>query len=153
MPNTDPTHALQEAARRYISHVHPGETIRRIRLVSVTGETLGTVLVPPPRGEDAVPIVDPVKAKSGWDFAGPVPRFDGAIVPVHGRKADLLRVLAGANGPLTTEQLRPAWDGSIVEESAIRWQVMELRKALKLLFPGLEQPVLTTPEGYLLNIR
>ena len=87
----------------------------------------------------------------GWDFGAGGPRLDGTPVPIHGRKAELLRILA-ANGPLHVKALRDLWDKHM-EEGTVRWWIGDLRKTLSQLFPGLDEPIATTDDGYVLQIR
>ena len=151
----DPIHHLQTAARRAGKHLAPHRPISSVVLKDRHG--FDVAALPVPDGDDPA-AAEPITASAplavaGWDFAGPVPRFDGTLVPVHGRKASVLRVMVESSRPMNVDDLRPAWEGTIVEEGSIRWMVADLRKALKVLFPGLEDPIASSPEGYVLQIR
>lgn len=148
MPHVDPLHALQAAARSYGQHVLPGVQIERVIVVAAGGVKIASVAVP----LCGPPAIVPVAAE-GWDFAPGETRFDGVLIPIHGQKLALLKVLAEADGPLTVEQLKVAWLDGIAEDGTIRWTLGELRKALKLLFPGLDDPITSGPEGYSLALR
>lgn len=154
----DPFRQLQAAARRCGRHALPGVAIGRVVILDANGKKVVDLAIPPDMDSHPEPLANTVRAapapRPGWDFSGPTPRFDGTDVPIHGRKADLLRVLAEKNGPATVDDLRAAWDGYQVEEGTVRWTVGELRKALRELFPGLEgEPVTSGPGGYVLVIR
>ena len=150
---TDPLREFQAAARRYARHVLPGSVPRRVIVIDERGERIADVRIPNDGG-DVWPTPESLATpKAGWDFSGAVPRFDGAIVSIHGKKLDLLRLLVEANSPLSIDKLRAAWDGYPAEESTIRWTLGELRKSLTQLFPGLEEPVPSGPGGYTIAIR
>lgn len=151
MPTTDPLHDLQAAARRYARHVLPGAACRRVILFDDHKQKVCDVLLPACAGSDE-PLVPEVKP--GWDFSRTVPRFDGAECAIHGRPLAVLRMLAEADGPVSVEDLRAAWDGYQAGDSTIRSMVGELRKKMQKLFPMWEGDVLpSTGAGYELGIR
>ena len=89
-------------------------------------------------------------APPGWSFA-PDGRavYDGRPLAVGGRKLDVLRALVGAAGPVGVDGLRAAWGGTDVDDSAVRFQVAELRKALRAEFPDWEGEVVqASAHGY-----
>lgn len=149
MANTDPVHGLQSFARKFGKHVAPSRAVSKVTISDHVGEIASLHV----SATDEPMIEEEAKAKPGWDFTGLRPRFDGTLVDISGRKLALLRLLVEADRPLSVDELRPAWEGSQVEENSIRWQIMELRKALKSQFPGLDEPIATTTDGYKLTIR
>lgn len=148
MSNPDPAHGLQSSARKFAKHVAPHRQPKKVTVSDEFG-VIGTLAV----GAEPEAIVIAVSAaKAGWDFTGPVPRFDGTLVQLHGRKAEILKLLVDARGPVPAKIIRDALDAHMSEGTA-RWHVGDLRDALAVLFPGLDEPISTTPEGYLLQIR
>lgn len=149
----DPLRQLQVSARRYGRLVLPGSDIRRVIVLDAAGHKVADVAVPP--GDDTPERGPDPEVQPGWDFAGNVPLFDGRPVPIAGRGREVLKVLAEADGPVTTDQLREAvWAGYDASDSAIRFQVVELRKKLLKAFPGWEgDPVPASGAGFELAIR
>ena len=156
MSNADPIRQLQAAARAAGQLVAPGSQVARVCIFGVDGRRIADFTVP----IGAVAVKEPPHAQAeepsrpGWSFSGNSARFDGAPIAIHGRKLDVLRVLAEADGPLGFEDLRAAWGNYKAEESTIRWTLAELRKDLKRTFIDLEgDPIENTPAGYTLVIR
>lgn len=146
MPSGDPAHDLQSAARKFGKHVAPHRPAATVTISDGFGNIASLPIV-----EVEVTKAELV-ARGGWDFSEAVPRFDGTIVPVHGRKAEILRLLAESKTPLLAKTIRDALDPHMSEGTA-RWHVGDLRDALAALFPGLADPIETTGEGYVLHLR
>jgi hypothetical protein len=101
----------------------------------------------PPAQVAAPPVV------AGWALREGRAYYDGRLVQVGGRRYDVLAILIGRE-TARTHELRAGWDGYQVEESSVRWQVAELRKTLKALFPEFEgEPIISTTTGYRLVLR
>ncbi len=151
---SDPVRLLQSAARLAGRHVAPGVQIGRVTLTDISGEKVLHLTIPPAGTDEPVAIDTTPELLPGWSFSGGTARFDGTDVPIRGRKLDVLRVLACADGPLRFDDLRPAWGGYPAEESTIRWTLAELRKDLKRLFTELDgDPIESGTAGYTLVIR
>jgi hypothetical protein len=150
MTTIDTAHALQEAARNFARHIAPSTLITHLTIHGPTGKIV-TLPLPEERAE---PVTDPEAAAiPGWDFSRPTPRFDGTVVPIHGRKLDVLKVLAASPVPLTILQLKAAWHDYEAEDGTVRWTIGDLRRTLRELFTDLDDPVHNGPEGYSLTIR
>ena len=154
MPATDnELRALQQAARRYALSVAPDSRPDVVQVRDVNKKMIVALTLPVRDGAE-IELGPALGPRAGWDFAGPVAKFDGESIPITGRKLDLLKALAGEEGPVSTERLREAWGGYAVEETTVRWTVGELRKALKVSFPGFDgDPITTEGAGYSLQIR
>lgn len=152
------TDSLQAAARKFASLIAPD--ITRIVLHGPAGKSVSIAI---PKGESTPPTVATLTPSTleppspaptpGWDFSHPVARFDGSPVPIHGRKRDLLKLLASSPIPLKVPELKVAWNPPDPEDGTVRWFLGDLRRALKALFTELEDPISTTPAGYVLTIR
>lgn len=162
MPGADLVRAMQSAAAQFGQIVRPGSVPAIIQVQDAYGLVLFSLSIPagvgaadptPVPGRAAEPEPPPVPA--GWAFAGGAARFDGVLVPVTGRKLDVLRALAGADGPLSADDLRrAAWANYQAEESSVRWTVGELRKVLRAAFPEFPgDPVPADGGGYTLAVR
>lgn len=149
MPNEDPTRDCQAEIRRYIKHVSPGAVLKKVKFFGEGKTPIATLPIP---FADETVVTKATIAKRGWDFSDTIPRLDGTIVPVSGRNAEVLKVLAESRGPVPGKVLRDALDPHM-SEGTVRWHISSLRDALKTMFPGLEEPIETTPEGYSLQIR
>lgn len=156
---SDPLHELQSAARKYAAHVLPGVVARRLIILDEHRERIAEVRIPAcAEGETvgvgpAPPTIAPL-ALPGWDFSAPTPRFDGQPIAIHGRKRDLLKLLAESPIPLSVEQMKAAWGPDYTPEpGSVRWTVGDLRRALTSLFPGCGDPVHNDDAGYSLTIR
>ncbi len=150
MPHSDPLRRLQHAARLAAEHVAPGERAGRVVVFDARGARVLDVLVP---ASAPAPHEPPDAPAAGWVVMDRAATFDGTPVQLSGRRLDVLRVLV-ENETATVDDLRTAWDGYQAEESTIRWQVGELRKALKKLFgdfPG--ELIESTGAGYRLLLR
>lgn len=152
--SSDPLRQLQAAARKCGRHAMPGTTIRRVILLDDANRKVVDVAVPAAPDEPAERVLEP-QVRPGWDFSANVPLFDGAPVPIAGRGREVLKVLAEADGPVTTDQLRElVWQGYDATDSAIRYQVVELRKKLLKMFPGWEgDPIPASGNGFTLQLR
>lgn len=151
----DPLQAFQLSARTIGRAVDPGRAVARVVVLDADGRRIIDLAVPP---GPVLPVALPAAAEQappdGWDFSTGTARYDGRRVDVTGRKLALLKVLAEAPGPVPTDDLRAAWQGYDVSDSGIRWQVVELRKALRRAFPDFEgDPVPASGTGYQLAIR
>lgn len=162
MTGAELVRAMQSAAVQYARVVHPGAQPVLIQVRDRHNCVLFSLSIPagvgaadptPVPGRAAEPEPPPVPA--GWAFAGGAARFDGVLVPVTGRKLDVLRALAGADGPLSADDLRrAAWANYQAEESSVRWTVGELRKVLRAAFPEFPgDPVPADGGGYTLAVR
>lgn len=151
---TDPLHDLQSAARRYARHVLPGSVARRIIIVDEHRERIAEVRIPACEDRDAAPSLVP-DVRPGWDFTSRIARYDGTECPdIVGRPLAVLRVLAEANGPVSVDELRAAWDGYQADESTIRGAVASLRRKLAKLWPDWEgEIIVSTGAGYGLELR
>ena len=120
---------------------------RRVVILDKNSDRIAEVRIPPCEDEKAIiPTAPP-----GWDFSGAVPRFDGTLVPLTGRKLEILRLLADGP-PLQGKEIRDKLD-PLMSEGTARWHVGDLRDALAKLFPGLAEPIENTSEGYRLTLR
>ena len=154
MTEDDELRNLQLAARRYALAVAPDSRPDLVQVRDVNRKMIVALTLPTRECAEIPTTSRAVGPQPGWDFTALIPRYDGEAVPISGRKLDVLKVLAAEAGPVSTERLREAWEGYMVEESTIRWTVGELRKALKSHFPAFEDdPIGTEGGGYSLRIR
>ena len=152
---SDPIKRLQIIAREAALHINPDSRAKAVIIIDANGDQIVRINVQGSNGghaaslkEEPTPIVE-----SGWSERNGKIYFDGTPIPLAGRQLDLLRVLIEKESA-TVDELRPAWKGSIVEESTIRWTVGELKKSLKKLFgdfPG--DLIKSSGEGYSLQLR
>lgn len=149
----DPVRDLQAAARRAADHSAPGHLARRVVVLGEGGVKLMDVPVPAcPCGPEPGGAAE-AGAAPGWSSRGDALLFDGEPVPIRGRNLDVLRVLA-ASELVTVDELRAAWSGYKAEDATVRWQVGELKKALKKLFGDFEGELIeATGAGYRLLLR
>ncbi|QJX01234.1 helix-turn-helix domain-containing protein [Frigoriglobus tundricola] len=151
MSPPDPIRRLQASARAAAEHVAPGERAARVVVFDTRGAKVLDMTIPASASvtEDERPAMPTV----GWCVTDRGATFDGKAVPVTGRKRDVLRVLV-ENETATVDDLRAAWGDYKAEESTIRWQIGELKKALKAAFPDYPGELIeATGNGYRLLIR
>ncbi|WP_439627580.1 hypothetical protein [Gemmata sp.] len=150
---SDPIRQLQVSAQNAARHL-TGAQADRVVVFDLAGRKLLDMAVPVTSvaaggggGEE------PEAAEAGWSERKGRVYFDGTLVPLSGRKLDLLKVLIRED-VADVDQLRPAWKGSVVEVKTIQWTVGELKKSLKELFgdfPG--DIIVPTGSGYSLQLR
>lgn len=143
---------LQAAARAAAEHcAHQSAT----SVAVFGGGTQLLINVAVPAGPDSkgkVPEPPPLDAP-GWHVTDRAAALDGTPVALTRRQLDVLRVLVGCD-IASADDLRAAWDGYPAEEGTIRWQVGELRKALKRQFGDFPGDLIeSTGTGYRLLLR
>lgn len=155
MPEPDATCAverLQHAARRVAEHL-TGERAVRVRVIGEDGATILDVRIPfrtlaVEREPEA-----PEPPAAGWAFTDRAATLDGNPVKLTARSLAVLKVLAGTE-VADTDDLRTAYGGYQCEDATIRWQIGELRKALKKAVPDFPGEVIeATGSGYRLVLR
>jgi DNA-binding response OmpR family regulator len=148
-----PLRALQEAARRAASILHPEDRAVRVIVVGRDGVEIVNVVVPP-SGTHPTPETraDPPAVVPGWSFTERSALFDGKEAAVGPSRVRLLKVLAEAEGPMTAKELAKATYGANGDEESARFHVRELRKELKAHFDFEGDPV-PNDGGYRLALR
>ena len=144
--------ALQQAARVVARLLSGLEAVSVTVRVAHEIDLITLAVLPGDGDETEPPALPPPPPPRGWDFSTSVPRFDGTLVPIHGRQGDLLRVLALADGPLTIDGLRKAWGTYPAEETTVRWTIGKLRESLAAHFK-LEETIASGPAGYSLLMK
>lgn len=150
MADLDPFHDFQRAARRLANHIAPGVPMGWVALFDAQRQNIAEVRVP------AAACAEAADDHMGWDFSAGVPKFDGEEVPVAGKPLEILKLLAGTDGPMKLREIRRrVWDGAnLPDESTVRQHVMDLRDTLAEHFPEWKDEfVRTTPHGYQLLFR
>lgn len=151
MPSRDPLRTLQAAARAAAEHVSPGQRARRVIVFGDDGGKLLDAAVPacPAGGESHAPPA----GVPGWSVRDGRAYFDGTLVPITGRRLDVLRVLIEKE-VATVDDLRVAWEPYRPEDGSVRWTVGELKKSLREAFGEFDgEIVAATGGGYQLKLR
>jgi hypothetical protein len=151
MNGSDPLQRLQAAARAAAEHYSAGHPARRVIVLGEDGAKLIDANVPLCACQPA-PAPEPDEVP-GWAVRNGRAYFDGTLVPISGRKLDVLRVLIDKE-VASVDDLRAAWADYRPEDSSVRWTVTELRKALKAAFSDFDGELIqTTGHGYALTLK
>lgn len=164
-PPLDTLPVLQNAAREWARLADPCGSVVRISIHWAHGDT-STLPMPalqprpaPPAPPVAVPLAAPAPPPPGWDVSGRVAKYNGipfdgrgpSGVRIVGRKLHTLRPLVEASEPIKIADFNKSFQAADLEEGrvkagqecdcedgSIRWQVGDLRRALREAFPSFD---------------
>jgi hypothetical protein len=151
MSHPDPIRQLQHTAHMAAFFVLPGTPAARVIVCGDDGKKIIDIAIPPQCALGQDPDVRP--ALKGWLFTDRTASFEGRSVAVGACRVKLLRVLAGAEMPLSAKELAKAAFGDHADEENARFHVRELRKELKAALEWDGEPIPNDGDGYRLVLR